>query len=145
MYQFTGIDHATRLLKIKLFSRATSRCGKLFLDYLQKSYPFRNIQYIGTDNGSEFPGELDKELAKRGIVHVFSSPGCPKQNPYVERVIRNVIDEVYAFEGLEIDMCKQQFRIDEYVKVYNEERPHHSLNLKTPMEQYKILLSTQNS
>ncbi len=137
VYQFTGIDHATRLLRIKLFTRITSRCGRMFLDYLQEKYPFKEIQYIGSDNGSEFLGELDSELDKREIKHVFSSP---RQNPYVERVIRTVIDEVYYFEGLEVSMRKQQERLDDFVKVYNEERPHHSLNLNTPMEQYMMLL-----
>ncbi|MBU0976380.1 integrase core domain-containing protein, partial [Patescibacteria group bacterium] len=33
-----------------------------------------------------------------------------------------------------------QERLDDFVKVYNEERPHHSLDLKTPMEQYMMLL-----
>jgi len=145
VYQFTGIDHATRIMKIRLFSRITSRCGKMFLDYLQKEYPFKKIQYLGSDNGSEFLGELDQELEKRKIKHAFSSPGCPKQNPFVERVIRTVIDEVYYFEGLEISMRKQQNRLEVYTKVYNEERPHHSLNLKTPMEQYRILLKHPNS
>lgn len=140
VYQFTGIDHATRLLRIKLFTRITSRCGRLFLDYLQKSYPFQIIQYMGTDNGSEFLGELDKELQKRNIKHAFSTPRCPRQNPFVERVIRTVIDEVYYFEGLTITMEKQQKRLDEFVYIYNEERPHRTLNLLTPKEKYNILI-----
>lgn len=144
-YQFTAIDHATRLIRIKLYSRITSTCGKMFLKYIQRDYPFERIQYIGSDNGSEFLGKLDEELEKQEIVHVFSSPGCPKQNPYVERMIKNVIDEVYQYEGLEISMKKQQSRLDEYVKVYNEERPHHSLNLNTPYEQYTMLLKHTNS
>lgn len=145
VYQFTAIDHVTRLSRIKLYSRITSTCGKRFLKYIQEDYPFESIQYIGNDNGSEFLGRLDKELEKQRIVHVFSSPGCPKQNPFVERMIKNVIDEVYTFEGLEISMKKQQERLDEYVKVYNEQRPHHSLNLQTPYEQYKMLLEHPNS
>ncbi|MDD3648434.1 MAG: integrase core domain-containing protein [Candidatus Dojkabacteria bacterium] len=145
IYQFTAIDHATRLMRIKLFTRITSRCGRMFLDYLQKKYPFQRIQYIGSDNGSEFLGEMDKELKKRNIKHVFSSPRSPKQNPFVERVIRTVIDEVYYFEGLEVTMRQQQERLNEFVNVYNEERPHHSLDLKTPIEQYMILLNHPNS
>lgn len=145
VYQFTAIDHATKLSRIRLFTRITSRCGRLFLDYLQESYPFENIKYIGTDNGSEFLGELDKELEKRRIKHVFSSPGAPKQNPFVERMIKNVIDEVYKFEGLEISMGRQQKRLDEYIEVYNKERPHHSLNLNTPYEQYRMLLEHPDS
>lgn len=139
VYQFTAIDHVTRLMRIKLFTNITSRCGKLFLDYLQQEYPFKRIHYIGSDNGSEFMGEMDEELKKRKIIHVFSSPRSPKQNPFVERVIKTVIDDVYYFEGLEVSMKKQQEVLDRYVKVYNEIRPHESLNLKTPFEMFREL------
>jgi putative transposase len=142
VYQFTAIDHATRLLRIKVFSKITSRCGKLFLDYLQKRYPFKRILYLGSDNGSEFLGDLEKELTRRNIAHVFSTPRSPKQNPFVERVIRTTIDEVYKRIGTEKDMKSQQIILDRFVKVYNEIRPHESLGLKTPLEVYKMLRKT---
>lgn len=142
VYQFTAIDHATRMIRIKLFSRITSRCGRMFLDYLQEEYPFERIQYLGTDNGSEFLGELDEELEKREIIHLFSSPASPKQNPFVERVIRSVIDEVYYYKGLEVTREEQQNVLDEYVNIYNYERPHWSLELRTPIEQFNLLQST---
>lgn len=146
VYQFTAIDHATRMMRVKLFSRITSKCGRMFLDCLQEEYPFERIQYIGTDNGSEFLGELDQELEKRKIIHLFASPASPKQNPFVERSIRTVIDEVYYYEGLEISMREQQKVLDEYVHIYNHERPHWSLNLRTPVEQFNLLQSnTLNS
>lgn len=145
VYQFTAIDHATRMLRIKLFTRITSRCGKLFFEYLDKHFPFDRIQYIGSDNGSEFLGELEKELEKRKIIHVFSSPRSPKQNPFVERVIRTVIDDLYSREGTKLSMQLQQEVLDEYVKTYNEIRPHESLGLKTPVEQYKMLRNNRTS
>jgi len=139
VYQFTAIDHATRLLRIKPFSRITSVCGKMFFEYLDKYYPFDKIQYIGTDNGSEFLGDLEKELTKRKIIHVFPAPRSPKQNPFVERVIRTTIDEVYQRIGTEKDMKEQQKVLDRFVTVYNEIRPHESLGLKTPLDVYKML------
>lgn len=144
-YQFTAIDHATRLTKIKIFAKITSLCAKEFLEYLDKEYPFDQIQYLGSDNGSEFMGELDKELVKRNVIHVFSSPASPKQNPYVERVIRTVIDEVYYYEGLEVTREEQQIRLDRFIKDYNEVRPHHSLKLRTPMEQFYMLKSNSSN
>ena len=63
----------------------------------------------------------------------------PKQNPYAERMIKNIIDEVYYYNGLEISLRKQQEVLDNYTFVYNNIRPHHSLNLKTPREQFNIL------
>jgi transposase InsO family protein len=143
-YQFVAIDHATRMVKTKVFTRITSKSGRLFLDYLQEEYPFRTIRYIGSDNGSEFLGELDKELERREIKHVFSSPRAPKQNPFVERVIQTMIKEVYEYKGLRPTIQEQQKEIDNYVVIYNEIRPHHSLGLKTPLEMFNIL-STSTS
>ena len=139
VYQFTAIDHATRMTKVKLYSSIKSRSGKNFLRYIIEEYPFKKIQYIGTDNGSEFLGELEEELKKLKIQHVFTTPRSPKQNPYVERMIKNIIDEVYYYNGLEITIEEQQKVLDEYIYVYNNIRPHHSLNLKTPRKQFNIL------
>lgn len=145
IYQFTAIDHATRILRIKLFTRITSRCGKLFFEYLDKHFPFDRILYIGSDNGSEFLGELEKELKKRNIIHVFSSPRSPKQNPFVERVIQTTINDIYLRQGTEVTIKKQQEVLDKYMQVYNEIRPHESLGLKTPMEQFKMLRNKSTS
>ena len=139
IYQFTAIDHATRILRIKLFTRITSKCGKMFFEYLDKHFPFDRIKYIGSDNGSEFLGDLEKELKKRGIIHVFSTPRSPKQKPFVERVIQTIINDIYLRKGTEINIKKQQKELDKYVKVYNEIRPHESLEMRTPNEQFKLL------
>lgn len=139
VYQFTAIDHATRMLRVKVFSRITSFCGKLFLDYISKHYPFDCIQYLGSDNGSEFLGDLEKELKRKNIKHVFSTPRSPKQNPFVERVIQTTIKDIYLRKGTEMTIEKQQEVLDNYMVIYNTIRPHESLGLKTPEEQYKIL------
>lgn len=145
VYQFTAIDHATRMLRVKLFTRITSRCGKLFFKYLDKHFPFDRIQYIGSDNGSEFLGEFEKELKERKITHVFSSPRSPKQNPFVERVIQTTIKDVYLREGTEATLDKQQKVLDKYVTIYNEIRPHESLDNMTPIEQFKMLRNNRTS
>jgi transposase InsO family protein len=139
VYQFTALDHATRVVLVRLYSRITSRCGRDFLRRVQEV--FRDIQYVGSDNGSEFLGEFGKELDRQKIPHVFSSPHSPKQNPYVERVIRTIIDEVYLVRGTEYNMQVQQQVLDKYVQEYNHQRPHWSLNLRTPMEQLQLLKS----
>ncbi|MBN1916211.1 transposase [Candidatus Dojkabacteria bacterium] len=97
------------------------------------------MRYLGSDNGGELMGDLDWLLKERKIIYVFFSPRSPKQNPFVERVIRTVIDEVYYYEGTQPTREEQQKELDEYVKVYNEERLHRRLNLRTHMEQFKIL------
>lgn len=140
-YQFTALDHATRLLTAKLYKRITSESTKEFFTYLDRTYPFDRIQYVGTDNGSEFLGMFDQDLEERGIAHVFSSPASPKQNPFVERVIRTIIDQQYSIYGLEDTPELQQEALDDFCYRYNYKRPHHSLDLNTPMQMFAKLSS----
>jgi transposase InsO family protein len=140
-YQFAALDHATRLLATKLYKRITSESTRKFFVYLDQEYPFEEIEYVGTDNGGEFLGVFDEDLKRRGIKHVFSSPASPKQNPFVERVIRTVIDQQYTIYGLEETPELQQEALDMFCQRYNYKRPHHSLNLVTPIEMFDKLNS----
>lgn len=72
-YQFTAIDHATRIMKAKIYRRITSESTVSFMKYLSSEFPFKDIQYIGTDNGSEFLGKLTEYEKEEKLKHVFSS------------------------------------------------------------------------
>lgn len=143
-YQFTALDHASRLVGAKIYRRITAESSKSFFKYLDERYPFEQISYVGTDNGSEFLGVFEEELERRGIEHVFSSPASPKQNPYVERVIRTIVEGQYKIFGLEDSLELQQEALEEYCYKYNHKRPHQSLGYKTPMEIF-VKLSSDNS
>jgi len=134
-YQFTAIEHSTRMLFVKIFEKITSKCGKEFFEYVQSKLE-HEILYAGSDNGSEFLGEFEKLLSDLKTEHVFSSPRSPKQNPFVERVIRTIIDEHYSLRGLPTTREQLQIELDDYVYFYNHQRPHSSLNLQTPNERY---------
>lgn len=142
VYQFTCIDHSTRMLFAKVYTSITSRCGKEFFLYVQGKLEHK-ILNVGSDNGSEFLGDFEKLLSDLKITHVFSSPRSPKQNPYVERVIRNVIDECYSFEGVGYDIASHTKILENYVYDYNNIRPHESLNLETPNQRY-VKLTTKS-
>ena len=138
-YQFVALDHATRYLATKIFRRITSRSTVEFLEFIQKQEPFTTIQYIGTDNGSEFLGDFEKALKEKQLLHVFSSPRSPKQNPFVERVIRTMIDELYLFSGLATTREGLNDKIQNYVTYYNTKRRHHGLKLSTPQKRLRLL------
>lgn len=142
-YQFTAIDHATRRLVAKVYSSITSRNGRAFFLYVKNQLGSNAISYVGSDNGSEFLGLFEEGLSEHGVTHVFSSPRSPKQNPFVERVIKTIIEEVYWYNGLETDVEKQQEVLDKYIFTYNKIRPHRSLNLDTPFERYVKLSKSQ--
>lgn len=143
-YQFTAIDHATRIMKAKIYRKITSESTVNFMEYLSEEFPFKEIQYIGTDNGSEFLGDVTEYEREKRLKHVFSSPASPKQNPFVERVIRTIKDDLFEQFGLEETAKLQQEALEMYVRKYNYKRPHQGIDLLTPMEMY-AKLTTSNS
>ena len=68
-----------------------------------------------------------------GIMIDYITPGCPYQNAYIERFNRTYRDDVldfYIFDNLH--EVKQL--TEDWIKLYNTERPHDSLNDMTPLE-----------
>lgn len=139
-YQFTAIDHASRKLIAKVYGRVSSRSGSQFFKHIRRELGVDKICYVGSDNGSEFLGLFEKMLSEQKVTHVFSTPASPKQNGYVERVIRSVIEDFYLYEGTELSINKQQKALDRYIYIYNNIRPHESLSMDTPTERYVKLI-----
>ena len=86
------------------------------------------------DNGPEFISAALAEWAEmHGIELEFIQPGKPTQNSYVERFNRTYRDEIlnmYVFRTLN----EVRERTESWIREYNEERPHDSLNDLTPWE-----------
>ena len=89
---------------------------------------------IRVDNGSEFTSGVFAEWAEQLHIEIdFIEPGCPYQNSYIERFNRTYREDVldlYLFETLQ----EVRETIDEWVEIYNTERPHDALNDMTPKE-----------
>ena len=99
-----------------------------------RGYP----QQLRMDNGPEFIALATSEWAEAHDVHLeFIQPGRPMQNGYVERFNRSYREgvlDMYIFQTL----SEVRERTEIWMKQYNEERPHDSLNDLTPKE-YLIL------
>ena len=91
-------------------------------------------EYIRTDNGPEFISKEYKEWCKKNnITRVYSEPGKPMQNGYVERFNRTFREDVldaYLFSSV------RQFQVisDKIIEDYNDNHPHESLGSKSPRE-----------
>ncbi|MWP49555.1 IS3 family transposase [Gilliamella sp. Lep-s35] len=107
-----------------------------YLDKLAQyhGYPLK----IRVDNGPEFTGKTFTNWAKlHGITIDYIEPGSPYQNGYIERFNRTYRTEVldlYLFNNLE----QARRMTEEWLTIYNTERPHEALNNMTPIE-YKTL------
>ena len=91
-------------------------------------------RYIRTDNGPEFVSKDYKEWCKENdITPIYSEPGKPMQNGYVERYNRTFREDVldaYLFTTI------QQFNIivEKWMDDFNQYHPHKALNRKSPIE-----------
>jgi len=89
---------------------------------------------IVSDNGPEFRSEHVEKWAKdKGITWHFIDPGKPIQNAFVEsfngKFRDECLNEEWFFNLREAKDCTEKWRND-----YNTDRPHSSLNYRSPAE-----------
>ena len=102
---------------------------------LESIAKFRDLpKMIRVDNGPEFiSSKLDIWCKEHKIELIFIQPGEPTQNAYIERLngtLRRDILNAYVFKSVqEVREITAEWMID-----YNYNRPHKSLNNKSPIE-----------
>lgn len=97
---------------------------------------------IRTDNGVPFcaPGSilglsrLSVWFLKLGIALERSRPGKPQDNGAHERMHRTLKQSIGAPK---LNEAAQQRALNRFRHVYNEQRPHHALQMKKPISQYQ--------
>ena len=99
---------------------------------LQRSKP----EIFNTDQGVQFTNnEFTGQLEQNGIAISMDGRGRALDNIFVERLWRSV-----KYEEVYINDCQTVrdavFKLSEYFKFYNNERPHQSLDYQTPFEVY---------
>lgn len=136
IYQFTAVDSVTKQRIIRVYSAASSRQAKVFLEDVVKSFPFKIIN-IQTDNGSEFAGEFKLACRRLGIHHCFIYPYSPDMNALVERSHRTDEEEFYLQGNCAENLEEQRKLVKDWEIKYNNYRPHQSLGYLTPNEYYE--------
>jgi transposase InsO family protein len=130
---FTAIDPTNRFVHARLAPSATSRHAEAFLHEVLSTWP-HPVQSIQIDNGSEFQGAFERACQTLGIPLVTIPPRTPKANAHEGRMQRTFRDEYYAFEPPSFTLEQANDHLNAYVHWYNHQRPHHALNLQSPMQ-----------
>ncbi len=130
---FTIVDNFSRVspaLEVD-FSLTGKRVVEV-LDRLARSQGLPEV--IHCDNGSEFISKAVDEWAHRnGVKLDFSRPGKPTDNPFIESFngrLRQECLNQHWFTSLE----DARRTIEAWRQEYNQERPHRSLEGRTPQE-----------
>jgi putative transposase len=93
-------------------------------------------EIVNTDQGSQFTATVFTEaVLSRGISLSMDGKGAWRDNVFVERVWRSVkYEEVYLKAYESVGHARRS--IGDYLNLYNQRRPHSSLEDRTPDEAY---------
>jgi transposase InsO family protein len=137
-YQYTAVDDATRIRALQIYAKHNQDCAIQFIDYVIEKFPFR-ISTVRTDRGHEFQARFHWHVEDQGIQHVYIKPRTPQLNGKVERSHRTDQTEFYQLLTYTDDVDLGA-KLEAWENFYNYDRPHISLDGKTPYEVMKSLL-----
>jgi hypothetical protein len=135
-YFISAIDAKMKFSLTLRYKRLTSENMMDFYLRFKEVYPGK-IKMWQSDNGPENLGLFDAELKKDNIPHYFIYPRCPKIDTFIERYNRTLQDE-FIDPNLHLIHDKGVFghKLSDYIIYYNSQRPHLSLNLKSPLQYF---------
>jgi transposase InsO family protein len=131
---FSARDVVSKWDVVEVHRRATSTAARLFLETVTKRMPFP-VKAVQVDGGSEFKAVFEKRCEELGIPLYVLPPRSPKLNANVERAHRTHLEEFYEITpDCPWNVAELNQRLKEWELVYNNTRPHQSLNFLTPSE-----------
>ena len=142
-YILTAIDHHGKIAYARAYNNKSSRSAKDFLYRLHYLIDAK-IANIQTDNGSEFYAEFEQALEELEINHWFSRPRTPEDNSICERFNQTLQYEWLNDGNFTIDCNKLNVALTEWLIEYNFNRPHETLDYKTPFEYFEDTLKSNN-
>ena len=133
-YVITFVDLFSRFTFAWATTSHASQAAKEFFDRIRMVFPYE-LEYVLTDNGSEFMKHFDQELRRLHKTHWHTYPRTPKMNAHCERFNRTIQEEFVDFHEPEL-LDPEAFNrpLMDYLLWYNLERPHWSLNLQSPLQ-----------
>jgi len=130
---FTARDMVSRWDVLQASKRATANSAKEFLESVEQRLPFP-LKAVQVDGGSEFMAEFEQACQKKNIHLFVLPPRSPKLNGCVERAHRTHVEEFYQVYADDWKIPVMNKVLQEWERIYNQVRPHHSLDNLTPKE-----------
>jgi transposase InsO family protein len=135
IYQQTFVDTYSKVAFAKLYDRKTPiTAADLLNDRVVPFFDEKEVKLLRvlTDRGTEYCGnpehhEYELYLAVEDIDHSRTKTKSPQTNGIVERLHKTMLNEFYrsAFrKKLYASIGELQDDLDEWIRSYNEERPH---------------------
>jgi putative transposase len=140
VYLCAVVDWASR--KVLAHRLSISMDASFCVEALEEAFSrYGQPEIINTDQGSQFTSSAFIEpLRERGIRVSMDGKGSWRDNVFVERLWRSIkYEEVYLKAYASVSEAKAS--LTRYINFYNTNRPHSSLDKKTPDEFYYSTLT----
>jgi transposase InsO family protein len=96
-------------------------------------------EYIRSDNGSEFVAKSIQDFLQQiQVKTAYITPGSPWENGFNERFNGILRDELLNGEMF-YTIKEAEVMLEDYRRLYNEFRPHSSLNYAPPAPMAKVM------
>lgn len=131
LYVYTLLDVCSRWAYAWPCQAINTHRSLRFVERARQAAPFE-FKTVQSDHGSEFSKWFTKRMGERGLAHRHSRVRQPNDNAHLERFNRTLQDE--CLRHLSRSLVAWQKGIPEYLRYYNQERPHLGLNLQAPLQ-----------
>jgi len=125
-------DHSRFIVHAEYFENATTE--NTILAFANAINRYGVPENILTDNGVQFHihGLFEEFCKARSIKHILGRVHHPQTNGKIER----------WFGTYKMEFQPQRWTLNEFVKIYNEERLHQGIGYKVPLERYNCANNT---
>ena len=131
--EFRAVCPISKVMVARVFSRATARNARRFLDAVRSDLPFP-VRSIQVDGGSEFRADFEDACETLETPLKVLPPRRPQFNGVVERGNDTSRVEFWSQYAGDLTVHAVAEHLDSYLTFYNTVRPHRRLNMATPME-----------
>lgn len=133
-FQYTARDMVSRWDVLHVATTNSSGNARDALKALLQRAPFE-VRAIQVDGGAEYRKHFEEAAERLGIRMFVLPPRSPNLNAHVERAQRTHTEEFYEtrLENYD-DIESVRHELADWEYIYNNIRPHHSLDYQTPAE-----------
>jgi transposase InsO family protein len=131
-----AIDDATRLAYAALLPDESGASTTAFLHQAARWFAAHGIRWraLMTDNGGGYRSHRFQALRRQlGLRHLWTRPYTPRTNGKAERFIRTSLER-WAYAAAYRSSLARAQALPEWLRYYNEERPHTALGFRTPAQ-----------
>lgn len=131
--EFKAVSPVGKQMVARVFSRATARNAKRFLETVRAQLPFPLVS-AQVDGGSEFRADFELACEELKIPLFVLPPRRPQLNGCVERANDTTRVEFWNRYDGDFTVEAANHALAEYQRFYHQVRPHQALDFMTPDE-----------